>query len=159
MRGLASTGANVEQVCFRSKKDRWLGVVLWAGVLMLAGAAIAVWLAEPGPAGALVAVLSAAVAALVLWVWYGTDYRLGASELRVRSGPFRFRVPLASVEEAHPSSNPLSSPALSLDRLFLRTGRGPLGGILISPEPRDRFLAELAARTGLTREGDRLLRR
>jgi hypothetical protein len=144
---------------FRSKKDAWLGAVLWIAVAgALAAAATAVLGAGPMPARLALGLAFVAVPVLVLWVWYGTNYRLGDRELRIRSGPFRFRVELATIREVRPSRNPLSGPALSLDRLFLRTGEGSFAGILVSPEPREAFLAALAERAGLLREGERWVR-
>ena len=46
-----------------------------------------------------------------------TCYRITATELLVRSAFFRWRIPLVQIVEVFPTHNPLSSPALSLDRL------------------------------------------
>lgn len=80
----------------------------------------------------------------VLWIFLSTYYELNDRELVVRSGPFRWHVPLDSIASVRPTRNPLSSPALSLDRLELRYGAGKW--LLISPRDRDRFLADLADR-------------
>ena len=98
-----------------------------------------------------------AAAGFMLWVLYGTSYTLTKSELLIRCGPFRMRFPLADVESVTPTRNPLSSPACSLDRLSIR-GRAKRRRVLISPEPKDRFLMELAKRCpGLRLAGDRLV--
>ena len=65
-------------------------------------------------------------------------------DLLVRSGPFRWRVPLGQIHSVTPTRNPLSSPALSLDRLRIEYGDGKW--ILISPRERERFLEALEAR-------------
>ena len=55
----------------------------------------------------------------------------------------RYKVPLAEVTAVRSTRNPLSSPALSLDRLEITYGRRR---IMISPEDKARFLKELEAR-------------
>lgn len=57
-----------------------------------------------------------------------------------------------------PTRNPLSSPALSLDRLHVQFGQDLFNAILISPADRDRFLTGLAEQGGMKRVGDRLCR-
>jgi len=61
--------------------------------------------------------------------------------LLVRSGPFRWRVPIADIVRITPTTNALSSPALSLDRLRIEYGRG--SAIMISPRDKDQFLRDL----------------
>lgn len=73
-----------------------------------------------------------------------TRYTLTADALLVRSSIFRWRVPLATIERVYPTRNPLSSPALSLNRLAIRYGR--FGYLLISPEDRAAFVGALLAR-------------
>jgi hypothetical protein len=65
---------------------------------------------------------------------------------------------LTDISEVHPTRNPLSSPALSLERLHVQFGRGFFKAVMISPEHPDRFLDDLSGRTGLRRQGDRLVR-
>jgi hypothetical protein len=64
------------------------------------------------------------------------------------------------IDRAELTSNPLSSPALSLRRILIHH-RKPKGGstfVMISPEDRLAFLAELARRTGRHRvEGERMV--
>ena len=78
---------------------------------------------------------------LPLWLLLGTRYILEPDQLLVRSGPFRWRVPIADIVRITPTTNPLSSPALSLDRLRIEYGRG--SAIMISPRDKDRFLRDL----------------
>lgn len=131
---------------YPSRRDGWLVVVMWAGVGAMGYAAHALWHATPPvPLRELVVGLLLALGALVLWLLYGTSYTLEGREMRVRCGPFRQRLDLDTVEEVHPSSNPLSAPACSLDRLHLRT-RGSRFGLLISPRDKEAFLRDLGRR-------------
>jgi hypothetical protein len=148
---------------FPSKRDAWLAVVLWTGTAMLVAGAI-VTLASPGPIAARLALAATMLAAGAFgpWVLYSTGYRVTAVEIAVRSGPFRWQVPLDAIESVVPSGNPLSSPACSLDRLRIgyRDAHGRSRAILLSPADKIAFLAALAARCpNLMLTGDRLLAR
>jgi len=103
---------------FPSKVDTWLVVVLAAAILI--------------------------GAALPAWLLMATHYTLEDTELRVRSGPFRWSVPIREITAITPTRNPLSSPALSLDRLRIDYGRGR--SLMISPADKDGFLRELERR-------------
>src|SRR5262249_10366807 len=99
---------------------------------------------------------------LILSIYFGLvfpmRYGLDDTHLRVRFGLCRQRIPLVDISEVYATHNPLSSRALSRDRLHVQYGRGPFKAVMISPADRDRFLDELARRAGLRREGDHLIR-
>ena len=143
---------------FPSKVDRWLVVLLvaaWGLSLVSVASAVAA-----GPPSVLYSTvgLEVLIFGFVVWVFTTTRYTVGAGALAVRSGPFRWRIALEEISEIVPSRNPLSSPALSLDRLEVRYGRGRF--LLISPRERQSFLAAVVARSpGLTFEGERVRRR
>ena len=153
-------GLEAPPTIYRSKRDRWIIVVLWGANLVMLLSALRVWSSEEGLISRLgFAATMLAVTALVVWILESTRYELGASELVIRSGPFRWTIPLASIREVAPTNNPLSSPALSLDRLLIRYPGRSLG-IMISPEDKEGFLRELVLRSpGLVLEGGRLVRR
>ena len=85
-------------------------------------------------------------------------YLVGEGRLEVRSGFHRQRIPLAEIQRVTPTRNPLSSPALSLNRLEIRWGPGVFQAVMISPTTREGFLAHLATEAGLVREEDRWIR-
>ena len=145
---------------FESKRDAWLVVIIWTGALASAYAAFA-QLDSDAALLARVAMLAilATAAGFMLWVLYGTDYTLADDELRIRCGPFRYRVSLTAIDSVMPSRNPSSSPACSLDRLLIEWDDGS-GRILISPSRRAEFLRDLGRRCPeLASEGDGLVRR
>lgn len=123
---------------FRSKVDAWLIVVGVAGIVV---ALIAIALAaseDPGSmptilAFVLVLVTCALIASTFLFTWYDVD----GSTLTVQSGPFRWRVPIDEIDSVKPTRSPLSSPALSLDRLDIRYGKRR---IMVSPADKRGFL-------------------
>jgi hypothetical protein len=83
-------------------------------------------------------------AALPLWLLRTTDYTITDTHLRIRCGPFRWNVPLADVRAVRPTRNPLSSPALSLDRLRIEYSRSL--AVMVSPDDKEGFLSELRTR-------------
>jgi hypothetical protein len=144
---------------YRSKRDRWLMALLGVVGAGIAAGAIATLLAPGSLLSRLVtALLQIALIAFVAWLVFGTSYALTDRALRVRSGPFRWTIPLAAITGVTPTRNPLSSPALSLDRVRI-SYRGSGFGLMISPEPRAEFLRDLAARVpGLRFDGNRFVR-
>jgi len=132
---------------YRSKIDAWL-----LGVLALAMAVSLVVTFMTFSAGSPVAWLVAAVTAgigvgLPLWLLLSTRYTLEPRRLVVQSGPFKWHIAVADITSITPSSNPLSSPALSLDRLRIDYGRS--SSLMISPHNKNQFVRDIeAARRG-----------
>jgi len=131
------------------------------GSLLSIGAGLSCEFASrPGPPiSAVVLSLCLGAPAAMLWSFYGTSYTLGADQLLIRSGPFRFRVALGEITSVAPSRDPRSSPACSLDRLEIRY-RGDQSRMLISPADKPAFLEALLRRCDqLVRHGDQLVLR
>lgn len=132
---------------YRSKIDAWL-----LAVLALAMAVSLVVTFMTFSAGSPVAWLVAAVTVgigvgLPLWLLLSTRYTLEPRRLVVQSGPFKWHIAVADITSITPSSNPLSSPALSLDRLRIDYGRSR--SLMISPRNKDQFVRDIeAARRG-----------
>jgi membrane protein YdbS with pleckstrin-like domain len=108
-------------------------------------------------------VVAALAGVVVLTVVYGglvfpMRYGITDEEIVVRHGVVRQRIPLAKIREVYPTRSPVSSPALSLDRLHIQFGDGFFKAAMISPADKDGFLQELARKAGLARDGDRLVR-
>lgn len=138
---------------FPSKRDAWLVALLVSSLAM--STATPVFLAVAGraqPAEILASVALVIVVDLfVASVMLGTRYTLFEDKLVVRSSLFRWTVPLAEITLVEPTGNPLSSPALSLDRLRIEYAGGK--EIMISPPDKDAFVRALAARAGLVVRG------
>lgn len=129
---------------FRSKVDSWFVVVLAAAGLLGVLACIPV-LGRGGPVAFLVvAFILFSVLGVPLWLLARTYYEFQAGELIIRSGPFTWRIPLSQVRSVEPTHSPLSSPALSLDRL--RIEYGPGSSVMVSPADKEGFLGEINAR-------------
>ena len=149
----------IEQpAAYRSKIDPWLIPILWMPPVAAVVSGVASALAG-STSGSLISVaMGVFVVALYGVLVFPMRYSLSETDLVVRFGICRRRIPLAQITDVHPTSNPLSAPALSLDRLRIRFGQGFFKSEMISPADRDQFLAELAQKAGLNRDGERLFR-
>jgi len=126
---------------FPSKVDRWLLVVLAIALGFTATAGLR-GLGVGGPAGSLAALgLLVIGCGLPLWMFFSTRYVIDAETLTVRCGPFRWQIPLADITAVEPTRNPLSSPALSLDRLAIRYADDRR--LMVSPADKRGFLDAL----------------
>jgi hypothetical protein len=145
---------NTKTQWFPSKVDWWLGLLL-----VVAPAVTLIATLTAPPSERLEGLLGTAVlAAVYLGLVFPMSYGLTDSELIVRHGLVRQRIKLADIVEVTPTRNPLSSPALSLDRLRITFGSGMFKKVLISPAAKAEFLVELALRARLVRKGDGLAR-
>ena len=79
--------------------------------------------------------------AFPIWLYFSTKYVVDQRECRVSSGPFRWVINLDEIEDVTPTTNVLSSPALSLDRLRITYADGKT--IMVSPEDKKGFIAAL----------------
>ena len=134
---------DLDHQTFRSKVDAWL-------TLVVAGGLGAMWLAPVRRiwAGRTIDTLDIIgpflATAFIVWVFGSTYYVITADSLIVRAGPIRRTVPLRSVQRLRATHNPLSSPALSLDRIEVRYGSKR---VLISPEDKRGFVSAVMKRS------------
>ncbi len=143
---------------YRSKVDWWLALVLCAppvaAIAVCAGMVFDGKFSElPWAIGTILGVFG-----IYFGLIFPMQYGLNDAHLLLRFGICRQRIPLVDISEVHPTRNPLSSPALSLDRLHVQFGKGFFKAVMISPADRNAFLEDLATRAGLKRDGDRLAR-
>lgn len=124
---------------FRSKIDGWF-VVAGVVVVILGGSAV---VRAVIARNVLMAIVCVVPIALFAWIFLTTRYTLSDEALDIRCAFMRISMPLASITRIRPTRNPLSSPALSLDRLEIHHANGM---VMISPRDRERFVQALRAR-------------
>jgi uncharacterized membrane protein YdbT with pleckstrin-like domain len=124
---------------FKSKIDRWLLYLLIA-VMIFEVVVLGIAATQTGDPVAAVSIVAAAllIVALIGSLLMRTHYTVAGNTLRIASGPFSWKVPLDQIESVEATRNPLSSPALSLDRLQIRYGNGRR--VMVSPADRAGFL-------------------
>lgn len=124
---------------FRSKVDWWIRLLLGfviVGVFVAMGSVV---LEGADPVATTVTILVClAGLALFVSVLLGTVYTVDRGILLIRCGPFRWRVAIDSITAVEETRNPLSSPALSLDRLRIRYGKHRQ--VMVSPADKAGFL-------------------
>ncbi|MGY0635120.1 PH domain-containing protein, partial [Luteimonas sp. A478] len=128
---------NLMATVYKSKIDWWLGAVLViAMVASLLGAlkvlSDSVWIAALiGGPGLIIPLI-----ALVF-----TRYVIRDQQLIVCSGLFKWTIPISDISGITPTQDPISSPALSLDRLRITYGKSK--SVLVSPRDKAGFLRQI----------------
>jgi len=84
-------------VCFRSRVDAWLVIVIFAPLLAVIWKFGARLLVAPELSMSLAGALCLAVVGMIAWMFASTSYTVTESELVIRCGPMRSVVPLASI--------------------------------------------------------------
>jgi hypothetical protein len=136
----------------RSKKDTWLILLTWLGILvpLAIGIFFLIGTTLNQSLGLTLLVIGAVTGIVILLLTYPLYYEISPSELIVRCGLMRWRIPLSSIQDARPTRNPLSAPAWSLDRVqidYLKDGE--TRSLLISPKDKSAFMREIeSARAG-----------
>ena len=124
---------------FQSKIDLWILLVLILVLVVDFGLIISIALRPESPMATTATILACIAAmALILSVLLRTHYTVDKRELRIVSGPFRWKIPLDQIESVAATGSALSSPALSLDRLVIRYGKRRR--IMVSPADKQGFL-------------------
>jgi hypothetical protein len=124
---------------FKSKVDRWIYalIIVVIVVQIVAVGSAALQAGDPLATTGLIFVMIG-VAGLMVWLLVGTHYTVDKDIIRVASGPFRWKVPVDQITSVSATRSPLSSPALSMDRICIRYGKRRR--IMISPADKAGFL-------------------
>jgi membrane protein YdbS with pleckstrin-like domain len=130
----------------RSKKDIWLVSLIWLSVLVPLAIGILLLMRTGGDKspGWTLTTTGVVTGLVTLLLTYPLRYEILPSELKVRCGLMRWRIPLASIQDVRPTKNPASAPAWSLDRVqidYLKDGE--TRSLLISPEDKSAFMREI----------------
>jgi hypothetical protein len=84
---------------------------------------------------------------VIFLIWlpiFSTYYLIENNQLIIKSMIFRWKINISDITQIEPTHNPLSSPALSLDRLkiiYMKNGR--IASVMISPKDKEGFLNAL----------------
>ena len=126
---------------FKSKIDLWIGFIIAVSAFLCAAISLPLLLSS-SIANVLIAVLILGLgSAFPIWLFFSTNYSTNEKDLLIKCGPFRWVVPLATITSVKETKNPLSSPALSLDRLQISYQSGK--SIMVSPKDKQRFISAI----------------
>ena len=132
---------------FQTRIDAWILLLMVLAIAGQAFALVTVMAADaPGPARAIVILLVVPGISLALSILLRTHYTIDDGRLRIVSGPFAWTIAVADITGISESRSPLSSPALSLDRLMIRYGRNKR--VLVSPADKAGFLRAIGEYAG-----------
>ena len=108
---------------FKSKIDRWL-LFLLVAIMVFEIVVMSIAAMQTGDPRLAVGLIVAAllIVALIGSLLIGTHYTVDGNTLHIVSGPLRWKVPIDEIQSVQATRNPLSSPALSLDRLRIDYG-------------------------------------
>jgi membrane protein YdbS with pleckstrin-like domain len=131
---------------FKSKIDRWLLFLLVAIMVfeVVVMSIVATQVNSPREATIMI-VAALAIVVLIGSMLVGTHYTVSGNTLRVACGPFRWKVPIDAIQSVEATRSPLSSPALSLDRLLIHYGNRR---IMVSPSDKAGFLKAIGQDQG-----------
>ncbi len=62
-------------------------------------------------------IIAALILTLLLWIWFGTGYKVEGEYLKIRYGPFKSKIKIKEIKKIRRTKNPFTAPALSVDRL------------------------------------------
>ncbi len=118
---------------FPSKKDMFFRIIIWGCIAvcflpLLREEYYALFFTVP-------------LALLMMWGWFKTGYFIEREELIIQSGPLKKRIVISEIEKIVKTKNPLSAPALSIDRLEISYGKFELA--LVSPKDKHQFITQL----------------
>ena len=127
---------------FYSKVDLWLLVVLVLVLVIQAYALFSVLIGNaPWSAKSIMIATTVLVFLLVGSMLARTHYTISDGLLTIVCGPIFRKIKIAEITSIKETRNPLSSPALSLDRLRIRYGKSR--SVMISPADKRDFLKAL----------------
>lgn len=128
---------------YPSRVDLWIAAML--AMTPVFAVAIGIYLMIDGRHGdAMILFLAAGFTALVSAAFtIPCRYTVLDDALSVRCGVLFYQIPFDQIESIEPSSTLRSGPALSMRRVMIVTKKGRK--CIISPDPRDEFIADLRA--------------
>jgi hypothetical protein len=137
----------MEPVRFESKVDMWLVAIVVASFALPVVLGISRMIRsgfDRQVVPLLIVLIVVAPSALLTGFIFTNTYYVVTDESIVAHCLFRTTVPLASVKRLRPTRNPLSSPALSLDRIEIVSNSG--ARLLVSPKDKEAFVNAIVTR-------------
>ena len=133
---------------FKSEVDLWLWVIVALVVIISLAVSVRLFLKASLASCLTGAWLMTIGIGLPLWLFYTTHYVVKDEVLQIQSGPFKWTIPIVSINQVVETSNPLSSPALSLRRLKIVYDNNK--SVMVSPKDRYEFLVAIGQRVTAT---------
>ncbi|WP_158232019.1 PH domain-containing protein [Sporosarcina sp. P16b] len=132
---------------FPTRKDIWIFLIIWGFILFM----ILICIFGGEPVGwqlityksVLGYIIGASTLTLLLWIWFGTGYKVEGELLKLTFGPFKRIIHINEIKKINRTKNPFTAPALSVDRLEILFGKYDV--INISPKNESELIHSLLA--------------
>lgn len=130
-------------VVFKSRKDIFFKTVIIVTVTFLVGLPLYHYLDSGVAPGWPVYLINSAVIGLFLWFWFGTYYRLDATHIHYRSGPFRGKIAIDAIREVQRNTTMWSGfrPATARKGIIVKYNK--YDEIYFSPATNETFIQAL----------------
>ena len=132
-------------IFFAPKKDRSYTVIVWSTTVILLLSMTFSF--SSGSSTIFEVLISLLVFGLLMWIWFGTNYRIKEETIKIKNGPFKWTVKIQDIEKISKRRSLLATPALSVDRLVLHYGK--YGEMSISPKAESEFIELLLTKNPL----------
>ena len=133
---------------FQSKKDIWFAVLIWGVIILM----FFMMITEQNIVVYIVGILNNA---LLLWLWFGTSYKIDDENLIVKSGPFKSTIDIKSIKKLRATKTLLAGPALSIDRIEIQYKRYDF--VIVSPKEKNKFIESLLSKNKSIEIDDKLI--
>ena len=127
---------------YNSRVDWWIAALIGGSILFCIGLG-GYLVAVDKTAAVILFGIVVLMIALILLLCVPCRYILHDDHLLVQAGIIQYKIPYSDIQKIEKSSNPLSSPALSLKRVKITRSKG---FILVSPPDREQFIRDISAR-------------
>ena len=121
---------------FKSKVDWWMAFIFLAVPISMVYGVIT----EPN---AILMLVTTIIIVLLATLFFGTKYVIEDGELLVYGGIYKKTIPIEQILSLRPSKNPLSAPAMSIDRIEITYNNSFSEVILVSPKDKEEFVKML----------------
>ncbi|USK86077.1 PH domain-containing protein [Peribacillus asahii] len=123
---------------FSSKKDMWLGLIIWA----LIGVFIWIFYESTFIEFDLVGIIVMTImVGLLLSIWFCTRYKIEQGILKISYGPIKKSIAIEDIQSIRLTVNPFTALALSMYKIEINYRKYKT--ISISPINQERFIKEL----------------
>ena len=127
-----------EAMEFSSKKDMWMGLIVWA----LIGVFIWIFYESTFIEFNLVGIIVMTImVGLLLSIWFCTHYKIEQGILKISYGPIKKSIAIEDIQSIRLTVNPFTAPALSMYRIEINYRKYKT--ISISPINQEQFIKEL----------------
>ena len=89
-------------------------------------------------------IIDATIIGFLLWIWFGTGYKVQEEHIKVQFGPFRSSIRIEEIKKVSKIKSPFTAPVLSVNRLEILYGKYDV--MDISPKNENEFIRLLVTK-------------